>query len=246
MMLQELKRRNSLLFRFGIVCWIGAIACLLLWVITDVQVLGINAYIKPFKFFISVAIAVWTFGWLLYYLDDKKKVKKYSIASIWLLGFELAVITGQAARGKLSHFNIETLPEISLFQLMGIAILVYTIWTGYMGYLFYKQKQFSIGYSYVMGIKLGITAFVIFALEGGVMGALYRHTIHGVDGGPGLPFVNWNMKEGDLRIAHFFGMHGLQLLAFTGYLLQNKPSLVRALGIAYITLIAVIMMIGFF
>ena len=245
-MLRELKRRNKLLYWFGIVCWIGGIICLLLSLNTDTLVLGINAYIKPVKFFISVAIAVWTFAWLLYYLEDQKKVYKYGIASIILLSFELIVITGQAARGKLSHFNVDTVAETILFQLMGIAILVYTVWTGYMCYLFYKQKQFSISSGYVTGIKWGIIAFVVFALEGGIMGALMRHTVHGTDGGEGLPFINWNISQGDLRVAHFFGMHGLQVLAFTGYLLSNRPNVVRLIGISYITIIGAFVILGFF
>ena len=43
------------------------------------------------------------------------------------------------------------------------------------------------------------------------------HTVGAADGQAGLPFVNWSTGHGDLRVAHFFALHALQLFALAGW-----------------------------
>ena len=48
------------------------------------------------------------------------------------------------------------------------------------------------------------------------------HNVAVADGGAGLPLVNWSTVGGDLRIAHFFGLHGIQIIPLFAYWIGKK------------------------
>jgi hypothetical protein len=219
----ELKRRNALLFWFGLFNLAVAIICLVLMPFEKTQILGVNRWLKPFKFYSSVGIMVLTMGWLLYYLSNAKKIRTYSRLIFISMLFENALIITQAIRNTTSHFNVTSTINGIIFNLMGMFILVFTITVLLICISFFKQKQFSIPQAYVWGIRLGILFFLFFSLEGGTMLGLLKHTVGGPDGGPGLPVINWSTQYGDLRIAHFIGIHSLQVLPLFGnYISKTK------------------------
>ena len=212
----ELKRRNALLFWFGLFNLAVAVVCLILMPFEETQILGVNRWLKPFKFYSSVGIMVLTMDWLLYYLNNTKKIRTYSWLIVITMFFENGLIIAQAIRKTTSHFNATSALNGIVFSIMGMLKAIFTIVVIFACVSFFRQKQFSILTPYVWGIRLGLLFFIIFSLEGGVMVGLLKHTIGGPDGGPGLPLVNWSNQYGDLRIAHFIGIHSLQVLPLFG------------------------------
>ena len=207
------------------------------------QILGINSLHKPMKFALSIWAYAWTMPWLLAYLNRPRAIKIYSWMAVATLGFEQWAITSQAARGQLSHFNHASTYGIVLFALMGVAILTFTLWTAYLTVLFFRQRAFPIPTAFVWGIRAGLVCFVVFSLLGGYISSLPGHTVGAADGGPGLPFTNWSRAAGDLRVAHFLGIHGLQVLPLLGYLAARYahpaagPRWVLAGALAYFGLV---------
>ena len=242
--LEELGKRNKSLYWFGWYNLVLGLVCIALMLFDSQQVLGINRWIKPIKFFTSVWIMVWSMGWILFYLDNKRTVKRISWLIIITMFIENFLITMQSARGVSSHFNVSDAFNGMVFSTMGIAIIVFTFTAIYAELLFFRQKKFSIHPAYLWGIRLGLLFFIIFSLEAGFMLSRMSHTVGGPDGGPGLPLINWSTEHGDLRIAHFLGLHSLQILPLAGHYLFRKSSTLLLFGIVYFLLVITILILA--
>lgn len=204
--------KNQVLFWLGFSHLIVFVVLLIYFPFNHIQVLGINSVIKPMKFALSIWVYSWTMSLILNYVQDIRKVKVYSWVAVIAMCFEQVAITTQALKGELSHFNSSNTFGIILFALMGVFILTITLWTAYITYIFFKQKTYNLSPTLVFSIKIGLIYFVIFSLFGGYISSFQGHTIGSTDGGNGILFLNWSTLFGDLRVAHFFGIHSLQLI----------------------------------
>ncbi len=235
-MLQKLAQANPVLYFSGLVSFCMALVALAFVFLTNRQVMGVHAWIKPLKFFISIGLFNWTMALFLSHLPQERAgaIRWYSWMVVIVFMFEMLVIAGQAARGQLSHFNVSTPLNGALFSLMGVAILTLTIWTGITASWFFKtETPADVPAGYWWGIRLGLVLFCLFSFEGMVMARNLQHTVGAPDGGEGLPLVNWSKKHGDLRIAHFVGIHALQVLPLAGYYLLKRPGELIAAAVAY-------------
>jgi hypothetical protein len=134
---------------------------------------------------------------------------------------EIVCIILQSARGVPSHYNHATVFDDLIFSVMGMTILVNTIaMTIFLWSIRRDTPPQRAGY--IWGIRVGVAIFLLASLEGVVLVTNGAHTVGAPDGGPGLPFVNWSTTAGDLRIAHFFGMHAMQALPLLGFFLDRN------------------------
>jgi hypothetical protein len=222
--LSELKNRNETLFYFGLICFAAAIIFLALTKTSKIEVYNISAWYKPFKFAASTFFFAWAMAWYCAELPNFN-IKLFNWSVILLLGFEIVYIALQAGRGQLSHYNVSTPLYSFLYSMMALAASAVTLYTAYVGFLFFIGDFPTLPPHYLWAIRLGIVIFVIFSFEGFVMGGRMTHTIGGADGSAGIPFFNWSTKFGDPRVAHFIGMHALQVLPFLAfYFFKNTPT----------------------
>ncbi len=233
--LETLKYRNEPLFYFGLICFALSIIFLILTRLTTIQVYNVNAWYKPFKFATSTMLYAWAMAWFIGYLPDFD-ARTFNFIIIITLGFEIIYIAWQASRGQLSHFNVSTSFYSFMYSMMALAATIATLATAYIGILFLINNFPELPVHYVWSIRLGIFVFVIFAFEGFVMGSRMTHTIGGADGGVGIPTLNWSTKFGDPRIAHFIGMHALQVLPILSFYLFRNIQLTIIVGVLYFSL----------
>jgi len=193
------------------------------------EILGLNPWIKPIKFSLSISIYLWTIGWLLSELKLSQKVSAFFrwsiIGTMWL---EIFCIALQSARGTTSHFNEATPFDGAVFGIMGAGILWNTVIAFCIWVVFFLPKKLTdelkARKTYLLSIRWGLFLFLAGSAVGGIMVKTFGHTVGSVDGGPGLPLVNWSTIAGDLRVAHFFGIHAIQVLPLLGFILESKPS----------------------
>lgn len=203
----------------------------------DTTVLGINRWIKPMKFAISIAIFQWTMAWLMRSIEGANVgVRLVSWVIFAAMLAEIVPIIGQAARGRLSHFNVATAFDGAVFILMGVMIGISTLATVYALVLFFTNPG-PIPPAYLWGIRIGLLLFIVFSVEGGLMASRLAHSVGVPDGGPGLPFVNWSTRGGDLRIAHFVGIHALQAIPIVGFLLGRLGDRMTPVNAVWLTIV---------
>jgi hypothetical protein len=189
---------------------------------------GAPAWLKPMKFAFSTVIAGWSFAFCIASLRAWPRLAR---VLDWVLAIalaiEIALIDMQAARGTTSHFNVATSFDGAVFAVMGVSIAC--IWLAMLALTVLLFRQSFAGSAWGWSLRLGMVLAVIGTGSGGLMtvpnsqqlanarasGRLPiagGHTVGAPDGGRGLPITGWSADHGDLRIAHFVGMHGLQVL----------------------------------
>jgi hypothetical protein len=229
------------------------------------QLVGEPIWLKPTKFYVSMVIYNATILYFLSFVSERRRLVRAVGNIIAAVGVvEIFGITLQAARGVRSHFNTATAFDQGIFTMMGIAIMV--LWVTMMvlavAMLRAKLADRSLASALRMGLVIGLVgaglgyfmaaprAEQIAAAKatGGRRMESGSHTFGAKDGGPGLPVVGWSTTAGDLRPAHFLGLHGMQVLPFLAALLARRRSrsesqrlaLVRTVGVAYFGLMTVL------
>jgi hypothetical protein len=189
---------------------------------------GVSVWAKPFKFSLSIAVYFATLAWFAPLLPNgylqARKGRWLTAIPVWCAVFEIAYIVLQAGRAQASHFNFTSPLYATLYSLMGLGAILLVSICLWMGVVILRNRGAANPYVLAVGVGL-ILAFV---LGGGFGGYLGNHMSHWVGGSQsdanGLWPMHWSRDGGDLRVAHFFGMHAMQVLPAIGALLTPLPT----------------------
>lgn len=234
-------------------------------IVLDPQAItGMPAWIKPTKFALSGGIYGLTFGWFLTFVQGRRRwVQMAATATGVALLVETTLITVQVIRGVPSHFNNTTAFDAAVFSVMGGFIALLSLMNLLLGIwlLFQKLPDRSFAWALRWGAIIAFagmgvgslmtmpTAGQMAALTAGeTVSALGAHSVGVADGGPGLPFLGWSTEGGDLRAAHFLGLHGMQIVPLVWWLLSRRrrlsdgprTALVNLTGLGYLGLTALL------
>ena len=236
----ELVARHRPLARYGFA--LLGLACLT----TAMQALdprllasGVNVWVKPTKFLVSVGVFALTAAWFFGYVRPERRTARamrWTAAILILAGtLELAWIGWQGARGLESHFNNDTAFYGLMYSLMGLfaVLLIGTVLP--LAWEIGRRPAAGLSRDYVAAVVSGLLlTFLLGGILGGYMSAQPGHAV-GAEGGH-VPLVGWNRSGGDLRAAHFLGIHAEQAIPLLGALVAGAAArtrwLILAAGIA--------------
>lgn len=189
---------------------------------------GVSVWEKPAKFFLSLSLQMATLALGLSLLPaHERQAPAIRIASVIFLAAaigEMIYIAFRAARGEASHFNETTTIAWLLYLLMGIGAVTLAATTSFLGWRILRKAPFSpLAFATGLGFILGGLLAAIF---GGYLSGNGGHWVGGdLTDATGLPFFHWSTTGGDLRVAHFFGLHIMQALPVLGFLFRDVSSL---------------------
>ncbi|MFB2599260.1 hypothetical protein ACEXQE_15820 [Herbiconiux sp. P17] len=200
-----------------------ALVCLVGLVVDHRAVTGVDAWLKPLKFSISILVYSVTWAWLIVHLPRWRRPAHIAgtVIAVALVA-EQAAIVGAAAAGTTSHYNVSTPLATAVWGVMAVSITVLYvctfITTAFVCFLHLPTRSLTVALRagavialVGMGLAYLMTTPTASQLNDfqGIAGA---HAVGLPDGGPGLPLLGWSTVGGDLRIPHFVGMHALQVL----------------------------------
>ncbi|WP_037675037.1 hypothetical protein [Streptomyces globisporus] len=193
-------------------------------VVDDRMLVGVPIWTKPFKFSVSFIAYGLSLAWMLSLLPRGRRAGWWAGTVIAVTGtVEMVLITLQVIRGTQSHFNQATPFDGTVFRVMGATVAV--LWLSALVIAVLLLRARILDRAMAWAVRLSS----LIALAGTAVGFLMvrptpeqlavddspiigAHSVGVPDGGPSMPLTGWATTGGDLRIAHFFGMHALQLL----------------------------------
>lgn len=219
----EAMARERRLTIYAFALFALAVPMALAWGLDERMVRGANVWIKPIKFALSIGVLALTTAWFIGHLQPARRRGPAVDRIVWLLigtgSFELAYIALQAALGQASHFNVGDAFHGTMYTLMGIGALGLTATQPMLAWQLHRHADPVRPRAYRLAVQLGLVLTFVFGAGVGML----LSNLQPPDGGAAVPLLGWQLGGGDLRPAHFVGIHAGQVLPLVGWLVAARP-----------------------
>lgn len=240
----EYFRRQPLLAGYAFACLALGLVALGATAIDPRMIGPVSVWLKPAKFLYSIALFAGTAAWFFGYVRPERRRSALMLGTSAVLlvtsTFELAWIAWQGAHGRPSHFNFDTPFYARMYFLMGVAALLLVSTTLPLAWEIARRPVPNMDPAFRLAVVLGL--ILTFALGGSLGGYISANGGAAVGSYSSLiPLFAWNQAGGDLRVAHFFGIHAQQALplmaaAFVALRVSQRSTWVVAGAAAYAAL----------
>lgn len=214
----ELWARERRLALYGALMLALLLPMAVAWGIDERMLRGASVWLKPMKFALSTAVLAFTSAWFVGHLVPAQRQGRAVDRIVWLLigagTFEVGYITLQAALGQGSHYNVGDAFHGAMYTLMGIGALALTATQPMLAWQLRRHADPARPAAYRLAVQLGLVlTFVLGATVGGLLSELQPPD---ASLGQTVPLLGWPLGGGDLRPAHFIGIHAEQWVTLAG------------------------------
>ena len=185
----------------------------------------VGVWHKPLKFMASTALFALSTAWFMGRLPAGARSSPVSRALVWTVIatslFEVAYISMQAALGEPSHYHVADPLHAAMFVAMAVAAVLLTGTQAVLAWQIARHQRSRPWPLATQAVVVGLAlTFLLSTASGFMLGAQQPPA------GVGLPILGWHLAAhpggGDLRPAHFLGVHAQQLIPLAGWLLQAR------------------------
>ncbi|MCP2321145.1 hypothetical protein APR12_006535 [Nocardia amikacinitolerans] len=216
-------------------------------IVDDRTLLGESVWLKTFKFGVAFAVYEITLAWLLS-LPHKGSRATWWLGTVFAVTgvLDVGFIVVQAARGTFSHFNSSGDPVNSIGQMVfatgvpglffaNLLIVLILSWQRLVDRPTARAVHAGLALAVAgmaLGYLMGFTGEqLVRDADGQVVELVAGHTVLPEDApaaerairdtAEGMPLTHWSTIGGDLRVPHFVGLHGIQVLLLATFLLTR-------------------------